>query len=142
MELDSISQPELDRIEQFGNADLVIGILNGNNPVDGSAPVDLAEQVLAGLSGLSASFRTMVVCNNGASSPSSSPSGNGSGNHVSNTSSMVSWCSLPVPGPAETHQQIISNAYRRVFAVASKLGVRACGVIVSRSQVTAGWRGR
>jgi len=43
----------------------------------------------------------------------------------------VSSCSLPLPGSAETPLQSVSNAYRRVFAVGSKLGVRACGVIAS-----------
>src|SRR5262249_44728891 len=53
-------------------------------------------------------------------------------------SPIVSSCSLPPPGPAETAQQSISKAYRRVFAVGGKLGVRACGVIASRPQSTTG----
>ena len=38
------------------------------------------------------------------------------------------------PRPGETPQQSISDAYRRVFAVGGKLGVRACGVIASHPQ--------
>src|SRR5579872_853273 len=79
------------------------------------------------LAGLSMPLRAIVVCNNGNHSPAANtPEITGD-----DRSPIVSSCSLPPPGSAETPLQSISNAYRRVFAVGSKLGVRACGVIAS-----------
>ena len=68
MELDAISQPELDQIERMGRADLVVGILdlegseeNGSNDVAMTREEALAE--------LARPLRTMVICNNGAHNP-------------------------------------------------------------------------
>ena len=71
----------------------------------------------------------------GAIGPAATPEATGG-----ERSPIVSFCSLPLPGPAETPLQSISNAYRRVFAVGSKLGVRACAVIASGDhQATREW---
>jgi hypothetical protein len=81
------------------------------------------------LAEFSTPLRTMVVCNNGTHSPA--PVNEGGGDKES---PLISFCSLPVPGPTETPQQQILNAYRWVFTVGGKLGVRACGIIASPHQ--------
>ena len=124
MELDAISQPELEQIERVGSADLVIGIFDLAHQDDGSTAVAMTRDALAELS---MPLRAIVVCNNGSHSPAAiAPEVSGD-----DRSPIVSSCSLPPPGSAETPLQSISNAYRRVFAVGSKLGVRACGVLAS-----------
>jgi glucosylglycerate synthase len=133
VELDAISQPELEQLEKLGTADLVIGVLDPEQPRDGGAAIAMTREALEKLS---KPLRVMVVCNNGTHSPgvaATEVAGDGQ-------SPMVSSCSLPLPGPAETPQQTISNAYRRVFSVGGKLAARACGVIATRSQtVSGGW---
>jgi hypothetical protein len=129
VELDAISQPQLDQIERIGGADIVIGILDRDHQADGSAAVSITREALTELS---KPLRAIVVCNNGthsATPPTSETGGD---------QSVVFTFSLPPPGPAETPQQTVSNAYRSVFAVGSKLGVRACGVIASQPPPTAG----
>ena len=133
MELDAIPQPELDQIERIGSADLVIGIFELERQEEGATAVTMAREALAEFS---KPLRAMVVCNNGTHGPPAAESEEAGGDHLS----AIASCSLPLPGPAETPQQTISNAYRKIFAVGSKLGVRACGVIASRPQtVTPGW---
>jgi hypothetical protein len=133
VELDAISQPELEQIERVGSADLVIGIFDLEHQEDGSAAVAMTRAALAELS---MPLRAVVACNNGSHSPAATtPEVEGD-----ERSPIVSFCSLPVPGTGETPLQSISNAYRRVFAVGSKLGVRACGVLVSSDhQATREW---
>ena len=133
MELDAISQPELEQIERIGAADLVIGILGADRQEESSSAIAMTR---AALEDLPKPLRAMVVCSNGAHSPDPAASEAAADNH----SAIVSSCSLPLPNPGETSQQSISNAYRRVFAVGGKLGVRACGMIASRNQaVTRQW---
>src|SRR6266853_3277361 len=133
MELDVISQPELEQIERLGSADLVIGIFDLERQVESHAAVEMTREALMELS---KPLRAMVVCNNGTHSPAAAMP-DVDGDHQS---PIVSSCSLPPRGPAETTQQSISNAYRKVFAVGGKLGVRACGVISSPAQtVTRRW---
>ena len=67
MELDAISQPELEQIERIGSADLVIGIFDLERQEDGSTAVAMTREALAELS---MPLRAMVVCNNGSHSPS------------------------------------------------------------------------
>jgi hypothetical protein len=133
VELDAISQPELEQIERIGSVDLVIGILDVERQEKGSNVVALTREALTELS---KPLRAIVVCNNGThSTAAATPEGAGD-----NQSQIVSSCSLPLPGPAETPQQSVSNAYRKVFAIGGRLGVRACGVIASRPQsVTGRW---
>ena len=124
MELDAISQPELEQIERVGSADLVIGIFDLEHQQDGSAAVAMTRDALAELS---MPLRAIVVCNDGSQSPpATTPEVSGD-----DRSPIVSFYNLPPPGSAETPLQSISNAYRRVFTVGSKLGVRACGVIAA-----------
>jgi len=137
VELDAISQPELEQLERIANADLAIGILDGVCQAEGSNALAVTREALMELSQPRAPLRVMVVCNNGTHGPTSPESEVPGDNH---TTPAVSFCSLPLPGPGETPQQTISNVYRRVFAVGGKLGVRACAVIASRPQtVTRGW---
>jgi hypothetical protein len=142
VELDAISQPELEQLERIGNADLVIGILGGEGPEQGGSAVETTREALLELSNPARPpLRAMVVCNKGthgeaAAKPPVAAEKASRDNHVP----AVSFFSLPLPGPAETPQQTISNSYRRVFAVGGRLGVRACGVIASGPQgVTRGW---
>jgi hypothetical protein len=133
VELDAISQPELEQIERIGSVDLVIGVLDVERQEKGSNVVAMTREALTELA---KPLRAIVVCNNGTHSPAAAKPED----TEDTQSQIVSRCSLPLPGPAETPQQSISNAYRRVFAVGGKLGVRACGVIASRPQsVTGQW---
>ena len=49
MELDAISQPELDQIERMGRADLVVGIFDLDGKGDGSNDVAMTSRALAEL---------------------------------------------------------------------------------------------
>ncbi len=131
MELDTISQPELEQLERIGSADLVIGILDVERQDEGCSAVAMTRDVLKELS---KPLRAMVVCSNGTHGPDTPPA-EGSGD---DQPAAVSSFSLPPPGPAETPQQSISNAYRTVFAVGDKLGARACGVVAMQSQTVTG----
>ncbi len=133
MELDAISQPELDQIERMGRADLVIGIFDLEGKANGCNDLAMTRKALAELP---RPLRTMVICNNGAHPAATAGT---EGNH-DNGSSRISTYSLPLPGPAETPQQSISNVYRKVFMVGEKLGARACSVIMSQPHaVTRDW---
>jgi hypothetical protein len=133
VELDAISQPELEQLERLGGADVVVGILGPQHGQDGVAAAAMVRETLAPLSKVA---RAVVVCNNGTQSqPSVTPEPAGE-----NGTPAVFTCNLPAPGAADTPQQNISQAYRSVFAVAGKLGVRACGVVASQPQeVTRQW---
>ena len=133
MELDAISQPELEQIERVGSADLVIGIFDLGHQEDGSTAVAMTRDALAELS---MPLRAIVLCNNGSHGPAATaPEVN-----RDDRSPTISFCSLPLPTSGETPLQSISSAYRRVFAVGSKLGVRACGVIAAGDhQATRQW---
>ena len=126
MDLDAISQPDLEQIERIGGADLVIGILGTEPEHEGSTAIALTRDVLAKLS---KPLRTMVVCSNGIHSPAA-PRPELVGD---NQPPVVLSCSLPAPEPGDATQRSISSAYRTIFAVGGKLGARACGVITSRS---------
>jgi hypothetical protein len=129
VELDTISQPELEQIERIGRADLVVGIFDLVPKEDDGSAMTMMREALAELS---KPLRTTVICNNGAHNPAEV-------NHA-NQSPEISTYSLPLPDPAETPQQNISNVYRKVFTVGGRLGARACGVIASQPQaVTRRW---
>jgi glucosylglycerate synthase len=133
VELDTLSQPELEQLERIASADLAIGILDGVCQEEGNGAGAVTREALMELPQPRAPLRVMVVCNNGthgAASPEAEVPGDG---HAP----IVSFCSLPLPGPGETPQQTISRAYQRVFAVGGKLGVRGCAVIASRPQTVA-----
>jgi hypothetical protein len=124
VELDSISQPQLEQLERIGSADLVLGIFDLEHQAEAGSAVALTREALADLS---KPLRAMVVCNNGTHPPAGlEPEA-----PADDRAPALSWCSLPLPEPAETLLQSISHAYRAVFAVGGKLGVRACGVIAS-----------
>jgi hypothetical protein len=133
VELDAISQPELDQLQRIGNADLVIGIFDLERQADGGSVVTMVREALTELS---KPLRAIVVCNNGQHGASlDTPETNGDVQSLA-----VFSCGLPFPDPAEPPQQSISNAYKRVFAVGSKLGVRACGVVATWPHtVTSQW---
>ncbi|MGB9457066.1 MAG: hypothetical protein WCB12_13540 [Bryobacteraceae bacterium] len=122
MELDALPQPELERLEQLGSADLVIGILDSEHTAEAGAAIAAVRQALAQLSRVT---RAVVVCNNGTQgSADSADSGD--------DRSLAVFPYSPSPaGPAGTRHQSMSSAYQHVFAVGGKLGVRAGGVIAS-----------
>jgi hypothetical protein len=126
MELDAIPQPELEQIERIGSADLVVGIFDMECLEEGT-PIAMTREALAGFS---QPLRAMVVSNNGTHGPISSPD-----SPKDNETLAVFSCALPSPGPGETPQQTMSNAYRNVFAVGDRLKVRACGVLASPAQM-------
>ena len=133
MELDAISQPELEQIERTGGVDLVIGILGSDHRDQTCSPVAMTIEALRPLS---RPLRAMVICNNGTHDASAAtPESPGD-----SRSPVVFSFSLPTPGPGETPQQSISHAYRSILAIGGKLGVRACGVIASQGPTAArGW---
>ena len=151
MELDSLSQPDLEQIERMGSADVVVGVLDLEPLEEGTTAVAITREALAGFT---TPLRAMVVCGNPASNgthgpvtatlevppeapQSEIPSPEASKNGQSLT---VFSCGLPPASQVKSTQQSISGAYRSVFVVAGKLGVRACGVIASRPQaVTHHW---
>ena len=133
MELDAISQPELEQIEQVGRADLVVGIFNPEHKGDGSCDVAMTREALVEFA---KPLRAMVICNNCAHAPAT----NGLEINHDNQIPEISTYSLPLPSPAETQQQSLARVYRRVFTVGGKLGARACSVIASQPQaVTRQW---
>jgi hypothetical protein len=133
VELDAISQPELEQIERIGTADVVVGIFEWEHHEESVTAATMTREALAELS---KPLRAMVVSNNGTHGP-----GPADPELSEDKQSLAIYsCSLPLPGPAETAQKSISNAYRNVLAVGNKLGVRACGVVASRSpSVTRQW---
>jgi len=133
VELDAISQPELEQIERVGGADLVIGIFDLEHQEGGSTAVAMTRDALAELS---MPLRAIVVCNNGShGSAANAPEVNGDDRSLT----VSSW-NLPIPASGETPLQSISAAYRHVFTVGSKLRVRACGVIAAGDhQATRQW---
>ncbi|HEY4359936.1 MAG TPA: hypothetical protein VGN17_03155 [Bryobacteraceae bacterium] len=127
MELDAIPQPELDQIERVGSADVVVGIFDLERLEPNATAIAMTRE---GLAGFSQPLRAMVVSTNGAHGHAFSPLESAGDEKLS-----VFSCALPPPGPAETQQQTISNAYRNVFAVGERLKVRACSVLVSPAQM-------
>ena len=126
MEVDAVSQPELEQIERLGGADLVIGILDGEAAVPGRSAISLAREALAEFS---MPLRAVVVCDGAGPNPSG-----GATLPEDNQALIVTSCSLPPASPGQTPQQGVSNAYRSVFNIASKLSARACGLIASHPQ--------
>ena len=129
MELVSVSQPELEKIEQLGGVDLVIGMLDSGQ----SGAAGTVAAVRESLAQLSKVTRAVVVYSNGGQSPGSITPEVASDNQ----SPAVFSLALPSSGQAVTPQQRMSHAYRGVFAVCGKLGVGACGVIASQPQASA-----
>jgi len=126
MDLDAVPQPELERLERLGSADLVIGILDSEH-AEGAAVAVVRE----GLAELPPGTRTVVVCNNGAhGSPDSTSSEAPGGDQPLAVFSY----GLAPDGPTWTSLASLSKAYRSVLAVGGKLGVRACCVIASGLQ--------
>ena len=135
MELDAVSQPELERIERAGGADLVVGILDpehdgqtGGAVADGArgsgesirrfTPRPRGRWCSRTTASMARLRRTHLIAETAAADGGQSPA--------------VFAYSLPAPSPAET------SAARHVPGVSErlrgggKLGARACGVIASR----------
>ncbi len=129
MELDAISQPDLDQIERIGKADIVVGIFDLEHREDGCTAETLTRDALAELS---KPLRAMVVSNNGLNAAPLNLS-----ETTEDPARAVFSCSLSLPDSVETPQKSISDAYRNVFTIGSKLGVRACGVIAAHPTVEA-----
>jgi hypothetical protein len=126
VELDAVAQPELEQIERLGGADLVIGILNGEAAMSGRGAISLAREALAEFS---TPLRVVVVCDGATQDPSG-----GAALPEDNQTLIVTSCNLPPASPGQTPQQGVSNAYRSVFNICSKLSARACGLIASHPQ--------
>jgi hypothetical protein len=131
VDLDAVPEPEVERLEQLGSADLVVGILDPEHAAGAGAVMREA------LAELSPAARAVVVCNNGVHGGPDPAKAELSGSDQALT---VFSYGLTPAGPAGTSLQSVSGAYRIVLAVAGKLGVRACGVIASDPQTaTAQW---
>jgi hypothetical protein len=127
VELDAISQPELEQLERVGSADLVIGILDGETPGGNSSEEDCTAEARtrAALAEFATPLRAVVMSNERADASGAAEAAG------AESSPIVFSCSLPTSRPGETSQQAISNAYRKIFTVGGKLGARACGLIAS-----------
>jgi glucosylglycerate synthase len=138
--MDGIPQPELERIERAGGADLLVGIFDTDHGGEPGAAVAMVRAALADLSAHSSKVtRAVVLSNNGSQSPAAAAPQPDSADSGSQPLTVFSY-SLTPTGPAETSGAGVFDAYRSVFAVGGKLGVRACGVIASRvGAVTPQW---
>jgi len=129
--MDAVSQPELERLERAGGADIVVGILDPEPDGQAGAAAAMVREALAELSSdLGRVARAVVLCN-GAHGPAATGPHLDSADGGGQSPAVFSF-SLPAPGRAETPQPGMSEAYRSVFAMGGKLGVRACGVIASQ----------
>ena len=135
--MDTVSQPELERLVEAGGADLVIGILDPEHGGQSEATVAMVRGAMQDLStGATRVARTVVLCNNGTGGPAAN---NGDAD-AGGVSPAVLAYNLPGPGPTETLQNGVSQAYRDVIQASGQLGARACGVIASRlGAVTPHW---
>ena len=132
MELDPISQPQLEQLERIGKADIALGIFDLEHQAEAGTAIALTREALAELS---KPLRAMVVCNNGTGAPGTgAPASPEPETAAQGSPTEISSCSIVLPGPGETRLQSISHAYRAVFAVGGKLGVHACGLIASPPQ--------
>lgn len=131
--MEAVPQPELEQIERLGGADLVVGILHSEPAGESGAAVAMAREALAELPKVA---RAVVICGNGSHGPGpATPEAAGA-----DRSPAIVLCSLPAPAATDTQQEGRSRAYRSVFTLGEKLGVRACGVIASLPQaVTPQW---
>jgi hypothetical protein len=131
VELESIPQQIRERIEQIGSADLVVGFLVDRNGETGAA-ISVVREALATLS---AGTRTVIIQNDGAKTPvSTEPPG------VEEDTSFVLLSGVFGTDASVTPVQSMSDAYRSIFAVGERLGVRACCVVASDLQtVTSRW---
>jgi glucosylglycerate synthase len=138
--MDAVPQPELEWIERAGGADIVVGILDPEPDGQAGAATAMVREALAELSAdLSRVARVVVLCNNGTHGPAATGPDRDNADGGGQSPAVFSF-SLPAPGPAETPQPGMSEAYRSVFAMGGKLGVRACGVIASQLRaVTPQW---
>jgi hypothetical protein len=127
VEPDAVPQPELERIERLGSADLVVGILDGH-AVGAANAAAAVREALAPLSNVA---RTVLICCDGTQGSAEPANSEGSGAGESLT--VFSFGPMPA-GASRTTLQSMSNAYRSVFVVSGKLGARACGVIATDLQ--------
>jgi hypothetical protein len=136
MEMDAVSQPELERIQRAGGADLVVGILDADHDGEPGAAVAMVREALAALSAdLNRVARAVVLCGNSSQSPATAPEADNGSQPLT-----VFSYTLTARGPAESPQPAMADAYRTVFGAAGKLEVRACGVIASHlAAVTPQW---
>lgn len=132
MEVDLERERVQEKIEQTDKADLVVGIV--------------AEIDQAGIEVLVESLRNfpgvprIVVLQKGLSTKSPATAAEGSGKDAAKDASLAV---LPWPlelGAAATPVEIISEAYRSVFAASDKLEARACCIVASTLEsATAQW---
>jgi len=124
------AQRELERLEQLGSADLVVGVLDQVCTWEGG-PVAVVREALRDLSKVT---RVVVVCNDGAAANAVRENSDGAGGSESVTV-------LSYNLAREDHDGIslrtVSSGYRAVFEVSGKLGAGACGVIASDLQSAA-----
>jgi len=132
VEVEPISQPAQEKIEQVENADLVVGVL---------AQLDQAglASVCDSLRELPGSPRVAILRDDHAANPApatSASDGNGSSPFV------LPWPLLHSETPG-TPVVNMSNAFRSVFSASEKLGARACCVIASQLETkTPQWYSR
>lgn len=147
MELDADPRPELEELERFAGAELVVGLIGPELRDEGGTTVAMVREALGKLAKIP---RAVVICNNGAhgpapvsekdvaadDSPEDSPedSQDHSLDHPLDHSLAILSFGQPPPGPAGASLESRSRAYRRVLTVGEKVSARACAVIVSRPQ--------
>jgi hypothetical protein len=130
VEVEPISEPVQEKVEQADSADLVVGVLAELDP-EGLTAVCDALRMLPG------SPRVVVLRDDRAANPGES--------NVDAAEPSASPCQLvpwPLLGSATPGAPVLgmSAAYQSVFAASEKFGARACCVIASRLEAaTPGW---
>jgi len=130
LEVDAATQPTTLTAEQIGNADLLIGLLADLSKEDVGCLRD-------SLKALPGSPRVVVLQSGAAASAPPSPTLD-PWEHSSPVV-MLPW-SPTADGAAPTAIETFANAYQSIFAVGTKLDVKACCVVASKIENPApGW---
>ena len=126
MEADSIAAEIRERVQQIGNADLVVGVLSPSS-TPGKDAVDMVREALGKLA---TPPRTVILQANGAHASSA----------AEDNSPYVLSTHLATADPSMAPVQNISDSYRSIYALAGKLSARAACVLASGLEsVTPQW---
>ena len=127
-----------ERIEQIGTADLVVGILGGGTELAG-APTG-AGMMQAALGDLSVPARAVILQSAVADNHQSPDPASSNGSEKAQDSGLTVLPGLTSRVDPGSPAQSLSDIYRSICAVGSKLDARACCVIVSNLEtVTQRW---
>lgn len=127
------SEGAIERIEQSGTTDVVIGLVDQKAAENVAA---IAGAIRTGLASLSQTARALVVFRK-SDTDSTQPESLGA---LSDEALHLGTFSLPEINSSVTAAGSISNAYRSIWSTSERLGARACVVIASSVEtVTPTW---